>query len=264
MADQRLPLALRRLDRALLAAHVRQVTEREDQLQREWARELTPILDDLYWEPVYQLSDAPEEDNDLDAWLLLLLLGGFAHRRLVGNLDTYLRWGADTGGALGLELMGIGGGFHLTNADLLEVLTERRRQLTQTGTGLSLIDTTAEQLRRVIQAARAAAESIPGALARHIPTWVTQRVQAISISELAWVVASAQGWVYGRNNVAEQMFITREDSRVCHLCGPLHGRIVPVNNVPRYMEIPIHALCRCMWGPVTADWEPPETIWRGD
>lgn len=274
MADQRLfvegappgaqlPLALRRLDRALLAVHVRQVTEREDRLQREWAQELTPILDNLYWEPVYQLNEAPDNDEDLEAWLVLLLVGGFAHRRLVANLDSYLLWGADAGGALALDLMGVGGGFHLTNVEMRATLTAHRGQLTQTGTGLSLIDTTVRQLRQVIQAARAAAESIPAALAQRVPAWVAQRVQAISISELSWAVARAQIWTYLHNNVAEQMFVTREDDRVCPICQPLHGRIVPVNHVPPSMRIPLHTGCRCNWEPVLTDWEPPATIWRG-
>jgi SPP1 gp7 family putative phage head morphogenesis protein/MYXO-CTERM domain-containing protein len=258
--------ALQRLDRVLLAAYVRQVTEREEQLRREWEIGLALILSDLYWEPLYQLSAAPDDDDedDLLAWLLLILLAGFARRRLIGNLDAYQRWSADAGGAMALELLGVGGGFHLTNADLLAVIEDRRQQLTESGTSLSLIDTTAAQLERGIRRARQEEEEPRSFLAPLIATWSVARAASISTTEMTWAVAGAQGWTYQRNDVAEQMFSTREDSGVCPICSPLHGVVVPVDDVPLAYAIPQHVGCRCMWEPVTAGWEQPETIWRGE
>lgn len=260
----RLAASLRRLDRALQVAQVRQVTEREAQLQIEWEYALQPILYDLYWTPLQQLEDAPEDDNDLEAWLLALLLGGLAYRQLVENIGMYLRWSADVGGSMALELLGMPGGFSLANEDVLGAIDQRRDRLTTPDSGLSLIDTTADHLTQSITQARLDEAAILATVGALVAGWVAVRSHLISITETSWGVATTQTETYKRNGVKRQKFTTREDGNVCPQCSPLNGMIVRVDNVPSAYSIPLHGGCRCMWTPVTDGWEPGESIWRGE
>jgi len=49
----------------------------------------------------------------------------------------------------------------------------------------------------------------------------------------------------------------------CRICAPLHGRRMPVNNIPADLMIPQHTNCRCSYLPDLTNWAPPATIWTG-
>lgn len=265
MVAQRLPLirSLQRLSHALQGVQVRQVTEREDRLQREWEQTITPALRDLYWTPTDRLDEAPEDDDDLNEWLLALLLGSLASINLRANLDAYTRASADAGGSMALELLGVGGHFHLTRREYVALLDERVAALVSAGGEVSLLRTTAGHLSSAIQQARRDQVSVMTRLPDLIAGWVTVRAHTITVDGMTWATSRAQTWTYQRNGVAEQIFVTREDGLVCSFCSPLHGRVVPVNDVPAGINPPLHVGCRCMWVPVTAGWAPPDMIWRG-
>lgn len=264
MAHQRHALgsALQRLQLSILRAqlYVRQVTLREQQLQREWAMVIEPILSELYWEPLGRLAEAPEDEDELREWLLLLLVAGMARRRLGANLDSYLWRSADVGGEMALSLLDVEGGFHLVDADHLAVLIARREQLIAPGSELSLLDTTVEQLARGIMLAREQVSPLPH-LAPMVNSWVEVRRNSITITEMAWAIAAALTWTYLHNAVDEQVFTARADA--CALCLPKHGVVVPIDNVPPDYEIPQHTGCRCIWTPRLANWSQPASIWRG-
>ena len=250
------------LDRALQKVQVRQVTEREQQLATEWEYALQPILADLYWTPLQQVADAPEDESDLEAWLLALLLGGLAYRQLVDNIGQYLRWSADIGGSMALELLGVPGGFSLGDEDLLAQIDARRDRLTTPDSGLSLIDTTADHLTQSITQARLDEVAIMAAVGALVAGWVAVRSRLIAITETSWGVATTQTETYKRNGIKRQVFTTREGA--CKQCAPLNGSIVRVDNVPSVYQIPLHSGCRCFWMPVTDGWEPSQSIWRGE
>ncbi|MCC6457269.1 MAG: hypothetical protein IT328_20110 [Caldilineaceae bacterium] len=264
MRQQRSALgnALQRLQLSILRAqlHVRQVTLREQQLQREWATTIDPLLSDLYWEPLGRLQEAPEDEGDLREWLLLLLMGGWARRRLSDNLGSYLLRSADVGGEMALAFLDVDGGFHLSAPDYLAVINARRDELLTASAELSLLDTTAEQLTQAIVRAREESNPLPY-LAPLVSSWVATRRNSITITEMAWAVAAALTWTYLNNAVEEQMFTARADA--CALCLPKHGVVVRTNNVPLGYGIPQHTGCRCIWMPVTRNWTEPANIWRG-
>jgi len=252
---------------ALLAVEVRQLDEltpEEIALETQWIAELDPVLTDLYWWPLRNgVQEAPEDEDSLKEWLLAaFLLGGTSTLRNL--LSRNQRRGANIGGRVGLELMGIGGGFSLQNRDYLDIIDAHAAQLTTPGGDMSLIDTTINHLTVGIPLARANEGNTVQMLQRMIAGWVAVRAVNITVTELSRSFARGLNWVYRRNNVAQQIFQTRQDDRVCRLCLPLHGRIMPVNNIPLELLVPIHAGCRCGYVPYTEGWSQPEQIWRGE
>lgn len=260
-----------RLHRALdglLSVESRQLDEltpAEILLESQWRTELEPVLSDLYWWPLRNgLEQAPEDEDDLLEWLLLAFLVSGSTTALRSLLRRYQGRGANIGGATGLDLLGIGGGFNLTNRRYLDILDSHATTLTTAGTDLSLIDTTVNHLAQWIPAARASAQSTLLVLGRSIAAWSIVRSANIAVTELSRVFAQGLNWTYSRNGVEQQVFTTRLDGRVCPRCAPLHGRIMPVNAIPLELLVPIHGGCRCYYMAVTEGWERPANVWRGE
>lgn len=250
----------------LLAVEVRnldELTPAEVALDAQWQRAIEPVLADLYWWPLRNgLSEAPEDEDELRTWLdgkyndeavaALLLLLLLNQRRAV-----------NIGGRVGLELIGIGGDFNLSNAELLAILDEHAHSLVTAGTEFSLIDTTINDLVRGIPAARQAATNTLTTLGNFIAGWAAVRSVAIAATEGARQFANGLNWVYGRNGIAQQIFRTRAGACV-RICAPLEGMRMAVNSIPDYLRIPLHTHCRCYYQAVVDDWERPESIWRGE
>lgn len=264
---------LARMDSAYAAiqdAQIRrleQVTAAEQVLDLSFTLALDPVLADLYWWPLRNgLDGLPENetelrqyieeryhDDDLAVIALLLLLIRFQ------------RQAVNIGGHEGLKMLGLTGAnadFFLSNPALLEQLDEQAKALATVGGEMSLIRTTINHLVADIPAARAATGNTLIALGGMIANHVIQRSSLIAVTEVARGFAQGLSMVFGRNNVAEQEFVTRVGA--CRLCAPLHGRRMPVNNIPMELLIPIHVGCRCSYRPVTDGWTASETIWRGE
>lgn len=262
---------LRRAYTGLLSIATRQLEEltpAEVELDGQWQTALEPALSDLYWWPLRNgLDDAPTGERELRRWLKQKYANeddnNAAIAALLALLLLYQRRGVNIGGRVGLDLIGVGGSFNLTNSTYLERLEATARSLTRQGTDLSLIDTTVEHLVQGIPAARESEANTLLTLGGMIAGWVAVRSVTIAATEGARVFARGLNWVYGRNDVAEQIFRTRAGACVRY-CQPLEGRRMPVNNIPAELTLPRHVSCRCFYEPVTAGWQRPATIWRGE
>ncbi|MGA7617243.1 MAG: minor capsid protein, partial [Thermoanaerobaculia bacterium] len=167
------------------------------------------------------------------------------------------------GGVMGLELMGVGGHFYLTDPNYLAVLDGHAAQLTTLGRPVSLIDTTVNHLAVDIPAARGAGGNPIMALGDLIMGRVATRNSAIAITEETRATAWGQHWTYAENRVQRTQYWTRLDERVCEICRPYHGQIYRTDSIPRDASIPLHIRCRCYFLPVLVDWTRPPEIWRG-
>lgn len=269
MLDAAFAAGLTRLHTALsglLAVEARrldEVTPEEIALDTQWTSELNPVLTDLYWWPLRNgVQSAPEDEDDLKEWLLAaFLLGGTSQLRNL--LKRYQRRGVNLGGRIGLDLLGIGGGFDLRNRGYLDVLDEHAEQLTAPGTEMSLIDTTINHLAVGIPLARADAANTVQVLQRFITQWAAMRSVLIAVTERSWGFARGLNWSYRENQIQWQIFNTRGHG--CpRICTPLDGTRMPVDNIPPELWIPKHASCDCVYTAVTEGWERPTQIWRGE
>lgn len=268
--DAQLAAGLTRMGSALdrlLAIETRQLdtlTPAEIRLESQFGEALTPVLDDLYWYPLRNgISEAPTDERRLRRWLREQLSTAAAIAALLALLRRYLLRGANVGGQMGLDLLGLTGDFLLVNPDYIAKLDARADDLTTYGSGLSLIDTTVDDLARGIPQAREDDDNTLTVLAALIAGWVLTRSNRIAVNESSWSVTRALNWLYAENGVNTMVFRTREDDRVCPVCESRNGTIIPVDNVPPDLVIPIHVGCRCVYIARTQGWVRPSTIWRG-
>lgn len=244
---------------------ISEVTPAELALETQWRQDLEPVLRDLYWHPLRngleglptdaaELEDRLRHDYDRDVVLAALL----------ALLLRYQVRGVNVGGNMGLNLLSAPGHFTLTNQGYLATLHSHAQTLTSVSpnANLSLINTTISHLTQAIPQALTTASPLT-ALGNLIAGWSLYRSSMIAITELTRMVGNGLSWTYARNGVEEQEFVTREDAAVCQRCAPLHGRRMPVNNIPPDLLIPIHTGCRCAYRPITQGWQMPVNIWRG-
>ncbi len=267
--DTALYRSLFRLHRAydgLLATRaLNEVTPEELALEAQWQAELEPCLRDLYWYPLRNgLDGLPRDEAELEDRLRHDYDRDVAVAALLALLLRYQVRGVNVGGGMGLNLLGVGGHFSLTNHGYLAQLNSHAQMLTSANpnANMSLVNTTISHLTQAIPQALTTASPLT-TLGNLIQGWALYRSGVIAVTELTRMVGNGLVWTYGQNGVDEQEFVTREDARVCQLCAPLHGRRMPVNNIPSDLLIPIHTSCRCMYRPVTQGWQPPTQIWRG-
>lgn len=240
------------------------VTPAEMALGDAWQSDLEPVLADLYWSSLRNgLDSLPTDDDELRA----ALTAHYDNPRRVAVLLLLLRRyqarAVNLGGNMGLDALGLDGTFRLTNADYLGALDDHAAMLTTVDSDMSLVDTTIDQLATGIPMAREDDNPIE-ALGLLIGGWALQRSATIAVTEETRAVANGLSLTYGENGVAMQEFITRLDEKVCPICSPLHGRTMPVDNIPSELRLPVHSRCRCSYAPVLDNWTPPTQIWRGD
>lgn len=264
--DARLYTGLTRMQRALdgLLQVREQVTPEEIALSDAWQAELEPVLRDLYWYPLRNgINEAPEDVDELRSWLRERYDDAIAVAILLLLLQRYQVRGANLGGQMALNDLGIDGTFTLTNAEYCQLLDDHAATLTTQGSDMSLIDTTIDDLARGIPAARQSDDNTLLALGGLITGWSLVRSGLIAVTESARSIATSFTWTLLQNEILYQEFITREDRRVCPRCAALHGVRMPVANVPTAWRIPIHAGCRCIYRPVLLGWIMPAVPWTG-
>jgi len=263
-----LSLSLYRLEHAYnsllsVRASMDELTPAELQLETQWQQALEPVLRDLYWYPLRNgLAGLPIDTTELKRYLRDALTSAAAIAALLALLKRYLIRAVNIGGNMALELLGIDSTFHLANPGYVNQVNDHANTLTQPDTDLSLIDTTVNHLVTGIPQALASDTALM-TIGGLITGWAAVRSVRIAITEQTRMIAQSLTWTYGENGVAQQVFTTRADDKVCAICEPLHGRIVPVNNVPEELRIPKHVLCRCMYRPYLTGWQRPLQIWRG-
>lgn len=259
---------MRQAVNGLIAIETRQLEEltpAEVALERQWQQALEPALRDLYWHPLRNgINEAPEGEAELRRWLREKYRDALTVAVLAVLLNRFLIRGFSLGGQLGLGVLGVGGTFQLANRGILDEIEAHTEELTTLDRPLSLIDTTVDNLVAGIPKAREDEDNTLLVLAALIGGWSLLRSVRIAATEQSRMTARGLGQVYGRNGIAQMEFQTRADDRVCEICAPHHGKIVPVNNVPAEMSIPLHTNCRCVWVAVTQGWQPPANVWRGE
>lgn len=268
--DTRLATGLTRMKAALdalLAIETRQLDEltpAEVRLEAQWTEALGPVLNDLYWYPLRNgISEAPRDERSLRRWLREQLSSAAAIAALLALLRRYLVRAANVGGQMGLNLLSLSGEFELSNADYLALLDARADDLTSAGGDISLIDTTVDDLVRGIPQAREEDDDTAVILAALIGGWSLNRSRVIAANESSWGVTRSLNWLYAENGIRTMEFHTRQDDKVCAICRPYDGTIIPVNNVPAHLVIPLHVRCRCVYLGRTNGWTRPPQIWRG-
>lgn len=268
--DRHLATGLTRMQRAYDAllsergAAIDRYNIKKTALDEEWQAELEPIMRDLYWHPFRNgLDEAPTGKRELRQWLkrkysddaaviaILLLL-----------LQRYHRRAANLGGQTALDTLDIDAAFNLTNADYLQVMIERAQMLTAQGSEQSLIDTTIDDLTEAVTDARKVETGILLALSAYIATRAAQRTVLIERYERPWAVANGLNWGYANNGVKWQMYDVNGQGCV-KICAPLHGRTMPVNNIPSELRLPKHSGCDCIYTPITEGWTMPASTWSG-
>jgi hypothetical protein len=264
LTDQRLRVGLYRMRRAYdaLLSIREQVTPAEVALSDQWSADLEPVLRDLYWWPLRNgIDQAPEDEDELREFLERAFTDAAIVAALLALLLRYQERSVNLGGNMGLSMLDLPGTFRLTDADYLMLLNDHATMLTTPRTEMSLIDTTINHLVAGVPKARRGDGSTSVLLGGMIGAWVALRSPLIAITEETRFVGNGLNWTFVQNEVRFQDFITREGA--CKLCSPLHGRRMPVNNIPADLRLPVHQKCRCYYVAVTAGWTPPATIWTG-
>ncbi len=204
-------------------------------LQADREAALSPALTDLYWTPLANgLDSAPQSERELKPWLRRQFENNTAASfALMLLLQRFLRRGVNVGGVMGLELMGVGGHFYLTDPNYLAVLDGHAAQLTTLGRPVSLIDTTVNHLAVDIPAARGAGGNPIMALGDLIMGRVATRNGSIAITEETRATAWGQHWTYDENRVQRTQYWTRLDERVCFPAGTM----IETSNGPIAIEL---------------------------
>lgn len=236
-------------------------------------------MTDLYWYPFRNgISEAPEDENNLKAWLKRKFNDDGAIIALLLLMQRYQRRAYNLGGQTALDFLGIDATFNLTNADIIAQLDAFAEELTRQGTEYSLVDTTIDNLVDDLKKARLVEGSTLLALSAYIALRAERRTEMIERSERPRQVAAAQDETYGRNGLKYKMYDVMGIG--CPLiCAPWHGVVVEVG---QYIgTIPQHPFCDCGWSSVLYDgqlvgnppvmvnvtglpaWIQPVNVWTG-
>ncbi|ATW24157.1 minor capsid protein [Candidatus Formimonas warabiya] len=152
-----------------------------------------------------------------------------------------------SGGSAAFASLGVTGSFTTIHLPVLSYMQDYQlgliRRITQ-----EVRDQIKEELKRgYIQG-----ESIPDIAKRLRNTkldkgvWPSVEKRATVIARTEILRASNQGalHVYNQYQVKRVIWLTAKDERVCKVCGPLHKKIFPIDQIP-FGGPPAHPRCRC-------------------
>lgn len=229
----------------------------------DMAKDLEPVLTDLYWFPLRNgIDSAPEDEEELRPWLIRQLEKPAAVAALIALLLRFHKKAVNYGGSIALELLELAGTFSLTNAAYLSLIDERATMLTSAGSEMSLIDTTVNDLAREIPAARKSNDSTLAVLGAYIAMKALSRSTGIATFEVPWGFNKGLVWTYEQNKVKRWMYDI--NGKGCEeFCLPLHGRIIQAGLPEGDVHIPQHPNCDCIWTPITDGWVTPGEVWTG-
>jgi len=266
--DPALTLALTRmrnaLDGLLSTRAVTMPLPSKMPLAVELGDKLEPVLKDIYWHPLRNgINEAPEDDDDLRAWLHRQLSGAAVWAALLALLIRYYRRTVNYGGEIALDVLGLSGTFSLTNAEYLAQLDERATMLTSANGDINLIDQTVSDLSVAIPTARNSDDDTLAVLGGYIAGRALTRGVGIATYEAPWGFNRGLGMTY-RENKIKQLMYDLNGAGCPEICAPLHGRTFPADNVPDGLFVPQHPNCDCIHRPLTDNWTRPDEIWRGE
>lgn len=241
-------------------------------LEADWARELEPVLRDLYYYPIRNgVETAPDIDREqLQAWALDVYDDEFAVAALLLLLSRYMQAGVSVGGQLALNEMGLNEVFELEDAGVISTIGALAQGLVSISSEISLTHTTANELAMIISRLRDEGLS-GGEMLLRLDEYIVSRsaVRSGLIAQTESVRSTRFGLVetYTRNGIEVVIFRNAPElteSGPCLICEPLDGnRYNIVENIVVGPQPPLHTGCVCYYEPDMIDWSPPEEIWTG-
>lgn len=152
-----------------------------------------------------------------------------------------------TGGNAALTALGVSGTFTMVHMPVLSYMQDY-----QLGLIRNVTQQVRNQIKEELKRGYIMGDSIPDIAKRLRDTrlkkgvWPTVEKRAEVIARTEIIRASNQGalTVYKQYDVKRVRWLTALDERVCRICGPLHSRVFPINNIP-FGGAPAHPRCRC-------------------
>lgn len=245
-------------------------------LERDFATDMERDLNGLYRYPLRNgLAAVPAGVEAARAYFLRRLAEDEATRPLQTDLERYLRQSANVGGQLGLEELGAGGDFNLTDPDLLGEVDGWAAALVDGESDISLTAVTADELATYIDAERESSIADSVILAG-LGLWINARSLtrsiAIAATESVRLTRRAMLWTYAFNGITGVYHRCEADvERRCttKVCVPWCGERfdTPTGdvyaNIPAEAQVPLHPFCRCWYDPDRGGWVLPALIWTG-
>jgi len=152
-----------------------------------------------------------------------------------------------TGGGTALAATGVTASFSMVHMPVLSYMQDY-----QLGLIRRVTQEVRDQIKEELKRGYVMGESIPDIAKRLRSTkldkgvWpsIEKRAEVIARTEI--VRASNQGalYVYWQYDVKRVMWLAAADERVCPICGVLHRRIFPIDQIP-FGGPPAHPRCRC-------------------
>lgn len=156
-----------------------------------------------------------------------------------------------TGGTAAMAAVGAVGGFTQIHIPVLSYMQDY-----QLGLIKRITQETRELIKDELKRGYIMGEGIPDIAKRLRDTklnkgiWpsVAKRAEVVARTEI--IRASNQGalFVYQQYSVKRVMWLAAVDERVCPVCGALHRRIFPIDQIP-FGGAPAHPRCRCFVTP---------------
>jgi len=152
-----------------------------------------------------------------------------------------------TGGSSALAAIGVVATFSMIHMPVLSYLQDY-----QLGLIKRITQEVKDQIKEQLKLGYIQGESIPEIAKRLRNTklkkgvWPSVEKRAVVVARTEILRASNQGalHVYRQYQVMRVIWLTAADERVCQVCGPLHRRIFPIDQIP-FGGAPAHPRCRC-------------------
>ncbi len=217
---------------------------------REAEKEIKALLvDAAEWEKVRLESLLAEVDRIIDkldhkAEMWVKGQGDVQPGDVAANLSQYP---ALTGGEAALTSIGISATFTAVHMPVLSYMQDYNLGLIK-----NVTHQLREQIKEHLKRGYIMGDSIPDIAKRLRDTklnkgvWPTIEKRAEVIARTEILRASNQGalTVYKQYDVKRVRWLTAADERVCSVCGPLHRRVFPIDQIP-FGGPPAHPRCRC-------------------
>ena len=156
-----------------------------------------------------------------------------------------------TGGAAAMATIGIQGTFTAIHLPVLSYIQDY-----QLGLIRRITQIVRDQIKEELKLGYIMGDSIPNIAKRLRNTkldkgvWPSLEKRSVVVARTEILRASNQGakYIYETHGVKRVIWLTADDERVCPICGPLHKRMFPIDQIP-FGAPPAHPQCRCFIAP---------------
>lgn len=161
------------------------------------------------------------------------------------------------GGSTALAAVGATGTFTAIHLPVMSYLQDY-----QLGLIKRVTQEVRDQVKEELKRGYIMGESIPNIAKRLRNTklgkgvWPSAEKRAVVVARTEIIRSSSAGakYVYESYGVSRIKWLAARDERTCLVCGALHGKLFPINNIP-YGGPPSHPMCRCYITPSIATTE---------